>query len=379
MMRLKTLMAAAMMCLLLHTLPSAGGDKGKVHPIYNVDFLMNFDNREYDVSGFQPSETIFGFNMAPTVGLEVSASGFTHRINASIDIRKEFGDVTADNTELFHELKFFYQLSKDRIWGQGKLEMTAGIFPKSLMKEEWSTAFFSDKSRWLDNNMEGMLLSLSGPSYRIEAGCDWMGKIGVDDDTREQFMVLSAGHKDLSFMRFGYNFYAVHFANSATVKGVVDNMLAEPYARIDLSHFTGSFFQDFFFKLGWIGSFQRDRRLKTGFENSSLTEFTLAMQKWNIRLQDSLYWGDDILPYYTKTDAAGIVYGERLYFSDPFFRINKTSEGNSHIYNRAEASWMPRLCDGVHLGVSVVIHTNGKMLGNQEVVRLRVNLDEIFQ
>ncbi len=347
--------------------------------VYDADFAMNFDNREYDVSGFQTSETIFGARLTPAIGLQVGAGrGQTHRIMAAMDVMKDFGDPSAVNGELFHELKFWYSFSQS-LRGDGTLEMTAGIFPKSMSGEEWSTAFFSEKSRWYDNNIEGALFRWSSQDAALEFACDWNGKIGAGADTREQFMIMSAGHKDFGIWRIGYNGYGVHFANSEEVKGVVDNILAEPYVRVDLTGATRWFFSEFHIRAGWLQSLQQDRRLDTGFEASGLAELTVELRKWSLGLTNSLYVGKDIMPYFAKTDEGGTAYGERLYFGDQFFRLDSDGSGDSHFYDRAELSWMPEICPGVNLGAAVVFHFGGDgLLGNQETFRLSVNLHDLI-
>ena len=59
---------------------------------YDVDFEMNFDNREYYKSAFSESMTIFGARLTPSVGLEaVQSDGTSHRIMIGADIMKDFG------------------------------------------------------------------------------------------------------------------------------------------------------------------------------------------------------------------------------------------------------------------------------------------------
>ena len=55
--------------------------------VYDVDFEMNFDNRELYRSAFSESMTIFGARLAPEVGLSFSESESTsHFIMAGIDV-----------------------------------------------------------------------------------------------------------------------------------------------------------------------------------------------------------------------------------------------------------------------------------------------------
>lgn len=60
---------------------------------YDVDFEMNFDNRELYKSRFSRSMTIFGARLTPSVGLAVrQKNGMSHKIMVGIDIMKDFGN-----------------------------------------------------------------------------------------------------------------------------------------------------------------------------------------------------------------------------------------------------------------------------------------------
>ena len=66
--------------------------KKNIHFTYDVDFEMNFDNREYYKSAFSESMTIFGARLTPSVGLEaVQSDGTSHRVMIGADIMKDFG------------------------------------------------------------------------------------------------------------------------------------------------------------------------------------------------------------------------------------------------------------------------------------------------
>ena len=89
---------------------------------YDVDFEMNFDNREYAPSAFSGSRTIFGARLTPSVGLKLNeTSGGEHRLMFGIDVMKDFGDSPVqpslaqpgnteelsrkkENLDLFHQL-----------------------------------------------------------------------------------------------------------------------------------------------------------------------------------------------------------------------------------------------------------------------------------
>lgn len=68
-----------------------GGEKVKF--AYDVDFEMNFDNREFVGNRFSKSMTIFGARLTPSVGITVPQpdKGMMHRLMAGIDVMKDFG------------------------------------------------------------------------------------------------------------------------------------------------------------------------------------------------------------------------------------------------------------------------------------------------
>ena len=85
------------LAMLLCAATSSAGEteqdgKKNIHFTYNVDFEMNFDNREYYRSAFSESMTIFGARLTPAVGLEaMQRNGTSHRIMLGADIMKDFG------------------------------------------------------------------------------------------------------------------------------------------------------------------------------------------------------------------------------------------------------------------------------------------------
>ena len=104
-------------------------DKSKPSFVYDVDFEMRFDNREFYRSAFTPSMTIFGARLTPRLGLAFGESnGAQHRLMAGVDVMKDFGaspiselvaggktDETfsrLNNLSLFRELTLYYNFQK---------------------------------------------------------------------------------------------------------------------------------------------------------------------------------------------------------------------------------------------------------------------------
>ena len=239
--------------LILTALAAQAQEKPKPSFTYDVDFEMLFDNREFAKSNFTPSMTIFGARLTPKVGLALDESdGVGHRLMVGIDVMKDFGaspisklvaggetDETAarqNNIGLFREMTLYYNFHKK--FAKTDMEIYAGIFPRSAMEGSWSEAMFSDSLVFYDNNLEGLLLKFRRTKAYFEVGCDWMGQYGRA--RREKFMIFTAGEgKVLPFISLGYAGYMLHYANSQKVKGLVDNILVNPYARFDFAQKSG--------------------------------------------------------------------------------------------------------------------------------------------
>ena len=78
--------------LLLSAIAISAKDTPKPSFVYDLDFEMRFDNREFATSTFTPSMTIFGARLTPQVGLALTEdNGAQHRLMAGIDVMKDFG------------------------------------------------------------------------------------------------------------------------------------------------------------------------------------------------------------------------------------------------------------------------------------------------
>ena len=378
--------------LVLLSASAMATEKPKVSFAYDLDFEMNFDNREFSKSRFTPSMTIFGARVTPAVGLSVAEQdGTLHRLMAGVDVMKDFGaspvseliagGQTAEtarnlnNLGLFREVSLYYNLRKKV--SKVDMELYAGIFPRSAMGGSYSQAFFSDSLKFYDNNLEGLLLKFRRPKAYFEVGCDWMGQYGTA--RRERFMIFTAGEgKVLPFMSLGYAGYMLHYANSVQAKGLVDNILLNPYACFELAEYTG--LQKLSFRLGWLQAIQRDRAYEGGFVHPFGGEFDQEVRNWNVGIHNKMFYGTDMMPYYNNFDNAGLMYGAQLYFGDPFYRVHDDGATGAGFYDRLEVYYEPKLSDWLDLRVSAVFHFNGtRYSGCQQVIGLRFDLHELLQ
>lgn len=360
-------------------------DDKDVSFVYDIDFEMNFDNREFYRSAFSRSMTIFGARLTPSVGLEIiQDDGTSHRIMAGIDVMKDFGaspisesiaggetsetERDLNNLSLFKEITLYYKLEKEL--GNTDMTIYAGIFPRKNMEGTYSQAFFSDSLKFYDNNLEGLLLKFRRPKAYFEVGCDWVGQYG--DARRERFIVYSSGEGRVApILSVGYSAYMYHFANSRQVQGLVDNILINPYGRFDLAHLTG--LQTFSFSLGYLQAFQHNRKQIGHYVFPGGVHLDMEVCKWNVSVRNMAYFGNDIMPYYNFHDAGGIKYGNQLYLGDPFYRVYDNQKKGAGLYDRLEISYEPQLGEHMKLKVAARFHFNDFIYsGCQQVVGINV-------
>lgn len=369
-------------------LATTSHDRSETRFAYDVDFEMRFDNREYYRSSFSRSMTIFGARLTPSFGIAVNKGDNTHKVMMGIDVMKDFGaspvpshiagsgsEETAlaqNNLKLFRELTLFYNLKAHT--SESSVEVYAGIFPRNRMEGFYSDAFFSDSLKYYDNNLEGLLVKIRRSASYFEVGCDWAGQYG--NARRERFMVFSAGEmKPLPYITFGYSAYMYHFASSSQVKGVVDNVLINPYINLDLASVVPA--QRLMIGLGWLQSAQHDRVNVGRYIFPGGGELRAEVKKWDLGLRNDLFYGADMMPYYNSPDAGGYKYGNRLYPGDPFFRVHDDGTSGPGIYDRLEMYYEPRVCGFLDLRISAIFHFNKGYSGCRQMVSLHFDLQNI--
>ena len=342
---------------------------------YDVDFKMNFDNRELYKSAYSSSMTIFGARLTPSVGVAVSPqSGEEHKVMIGADVMKDFG---SSRERLLEELIFYYRMQKDV--GGTDIALYAGIFPRNRMKGDYSPAVFSDSLVFYDNNLEGIMLQISRPKASFEVICDWTGQYGAD--SRKRFMVISAGEGKLtSFMSLGYTGYLYHFANSHKQKGVVDNILLNPYLKFDMAGLMRM--QHFQVRLGWLQGLQNDRVHGDGYVFPSGGELDLDIRNWNVGVRNRLFCGTDMMPLYNDRDNTGAKYGPALYMGDPFYRVYDDGRDGLGIYDRAEVYYEPDFKGSskyISIRLAAIFHFNAtKYCGTQQMVTVSFNLQSLL-
>lgn len=369
-------------------------DEDKVSLVYDVDFEMKFDNREFYRSSFSNSMTIFGARMTPSVGISIHQKdkAMNHKVMVGIDVMKDFGaspissglagdgspeaDGRLSNLDLFREMTMFYMLEKRT--PETALELYAGIFPRKVSEGYYSDVFFSDSLRFYDNNLEGLLVKMHRPKGYLEIGCDWIGMKG--QVRKEKFMLFSAGKALVSpVLHIGYAAYMYHFAGSKKARGVVDNILMNPYVELDMSGGEWGL-QKFDVRLGWVQAMQHDREFVGHYIFPGGGELDVDIRNWNVGIHNRMFYGNDMMPYYDSTDMGGDKYGSRLYFGDPFYRIHDDHSQGPGLYDRLEVYYEPNVGKFLSIRIAARFHFHGfSYSGCQQMVGLRFNLHDMMK
>lgn len=323
---------------------------------YEADFEMYFDNREYNTNSPYLSKTIFGASVAPRIGFSVNRK---HSVMAGAEIQKQFGGKFSN---ILDGISLYYN------YDDGHHRLYAGVFPREKMAGEYSEAFFSDSLNFFRQVIQGLLYNYEGKTktgwnINVEAGIDWMGQ--YSDTERERFMILSAGEFSTKIFTIGYNAYVYHFASSEAVHGVIDNILVYPYIKADFGQMLG--IQEFSLRGGWLQSMQNDRKRGNGYLFPGGGEFSFVVRHWNVRLENKVYAGGDLMPFYDMTDDIGVQYGNSLYFGDRYYSVS------SGFYDRLELSYEPRITDFLSVKVSAIAHFYNKYCGWQQMVTIKMS------
>ena len=355
--------------------PTADSTKVKVGFAYDLDFDMQFDNREFEGTSYTSSMTIFGARVTPAVGVGLQQkNGTKHRLMVGIDIMKDFGSARK-NSELFDEITLYYDVQKQI--GKTGFEMVAGVFPRRYAEGSYSQAFYSDSLRFYDNNLEGLLLKFSRPKAYFEIGCDWMGM--YDTYSRERFQIFSSGEGTvLPFLSLGYAASLYHFSCSGVSIGVVDNALINPYLRFDLA--SEADMQALSVRLGWLQALQNDRANVGHYVFPGGAEVVMEVQKWNVGVRNDMFIGTDMMPYYNAVDNAGYKYGSLLYMGSPFYRVWDDGRDEVGLADRLEVYYAPKFgAPYLDMKVSAIFHFDGeKYCGCRQMVSFNFNLENLL-
>ena len=320
---------------------------------WDLDFNFRFDNREYEKLDFPESKTLFGVSLVPQVGISWD---HTHSIMTGLYYCKDFGtSLKSYDVNLY----LYYAYSNK------KFGINAGLFPRNKIIGDYSNLFFSDSVKFYDHDLEGLLFQYSGKRGYAEVIMDWMGKFS--EKNREKFMIFGTGRYLFGNLYIGLDFSMFHYAESVHDLGVVDNHIINPYIGYKKRQLW--FFDMFDVKAGWIEAYQRDRLQTEEVDFRSGVHFDLKLEKKRVGVYNSIYLGENLMPYYQSYDSSGNPYSTSLYYGERFYGKE------NGIYNRTEFYWNPNIAKWLDFKISYIIHYDGKNIGSQQLLTLIIDLN----
>ena len=346
---------------------AAAGERQAVKFDYDVAFQTAFDNREYDRSdALDISQTLFGVRAQVGLGIKIGSdsSKVRQRILAGADPLYEFGGGWTVEPLLWYEMSA--PLKRCRF------SIVAGAFPRSKSTEYYSDAFYSERTRFLKDTYDGLQFSWKGRKFGYEFGVDWMGMLrSASPETREQFVVYSAGHHTfLPGLRLGYSAHLHHYANSMKARNVVDDILVNPYIEYNAAHY--AHVQTLLARVGYIQAFQRDRDLSSKLQTPSKGEFYFEVRNWNVGIVNDFFYGGDLLPLFNVNSPEGKPYGTDLYMRDPFLR-NRNDKALC-IYDKVSVYYEPFIVRRLTFRIQLDFQFNGGFAGSRQMICVKYNL-----
>ena len=343
------------------------GDRPKIRFDYDVTFSTTFDNREYDKSELDYSCTLFGLRAQTAVGVSIGKEGRSpkHRLLGGVDPLYEFGGGWKIQPLLYYQ--FTTHLERSRF------EIVAGAFPRAKSGAYYSEAFYSSRTKFLDDTYEGLQFSWRGRNFYYEVGVDWMGQIRqASPATREQFAVYSGGHHYFPFgLKLGYSAYLHHYACSMLSPNVVDDVLLNPYVEMNVGHWLHM--QSLTARIGYLQAVQRDRYVSKDYFVPAKGEFFLEARKWNVGIFNDFFVGGDMMPLFNAVGPDGVQYGQNLYMGDPFLR-NPVGV-KCGIYDKVALYYEPDIVKKLHLRIQAEFHfNNAGYQGTRQVIAVSYDL-----
>ncbi|MBQ4508207.1 MAG: hypothetical protein II970_04855 [Paludibacteraceae bacterium] len=320
--------------------------------LYDVDFILNFDNREIH-NNYEPSGTIFGFRLTPTIGVGLSDSlGGSHRLMAGASYLQPCG---ADWRHVKVTPTVFYH------YGMRGFEMHVGFVPYNELGQALPDYLRSDSLAFYYPNIQGALFQYKSKHGYAMALCDWRGM--MSHETREAFRIVGGGryeHK-CGFYAGGYAQMNHLSHNADSIHGVCDDLLFNPLVGVNLAKYTP--LDSLTLQAGYLCGFQRDRRAHReqwchGFHAA------LAIGWRFIGFRNELYAGQNQMPLYGK-------YGVVLNQGDPRYQ--------AELYNRTDLYFyiVRRSFVTCWAGWSLLVTDKGTVSNQQQVV-CRFNLDGLL-
>ncbi|MCQ2351675.1 MAG: hypothetical protein MJ003_06875 [Paludibacteraceae bacterium] len=337
---------------------SARAADSHVKMLYNVDFLTFFDNREYDRSPYQRSQTLFGVRLSPEIGVLIADSTVgQHRIMAGCSYIQPIG---ADYKDAKVLPTIYYQFNK-RGFG-----VHLGMLPFTKMIENLPDYLMYDSITYFHPNIQGALFNYQDKRGFVEIMADWRGMWSAD--TREAFRVVLNGRYQYKWFFVGGRAMMNHLACYAPDSpkppvGVCDDLLGSAYFGFDLGKRTNvTPLDSFVIRANYIISFENDRNAGVRYlPQGGLLEIFLRW-KW-IGFRNVTYYGQCQMPLFPS-------YRYLLNQGDGFYQ--------STFYNRSDIFFYIYNNSFVNCFASFNFHVDDKAFTTSQQVIAQFSLDGVW-
>lgn len=258
--------------------------------LYDTEFSFWFDNREFDHTSLDRSQTLFGVRLSPEIGIGISDSvGGTHRLMAGVQYIQPIGND-------FREAKVLPTVYYE--YGIKGFSAHLGAIPYTHLIEPLPDLLMSDSINYFHPNIQGALFQYRSSKGFAEVLCDWRGL--WTPNIREAFRVVGNGRYQYQWFFVGGMAQMNHLANYAPptpAVGVCDDLVFYPYLGVNLGGVTP--LDSFSLRAGYVCSIERDRAAeKTYIPQGGMLELYL---NWRfLGLKNTLYYGDCQMPLYAK-------------------------------------------------------------------------------
>ena len=334
--------------------------------LLGVNFDTFFDNTEYSKTQMGRSGTIFSARLTPQIGVEWNEK---NALIVGADLFADFGNETKFLSKARPQLYYRFATPKVKAY--------AGIFDRSVMEGYYSELFFSDAYRFYENRVQGVVGQYVAERGYVELSVDWCGMYSAE--ARERFRILSAGRYNIGRRELFYAGYAAqmfHYAGSKTISGsVVDNVIISPYVGANFNAFF-----DFDIKLHGILTMQRDRAVESKMHKPGGALFQLRLSKWGVYLDEQIYAGSNLMPYYyaAPNEIFANGYGSDLYSGSTLFGTRPYWGGDRETWNYffdTRIGYQNSFFnDTVRLNTFFAFQSDGAKLGTRQMLQLTVNL-----
>lgn len=323
--------------------------------LYNVDFLFFFDNREYDRSPYQRSQTLFGARLSPEIGVGIADSTIgDHRLMAGCSYIQPIG-ADYKNAKVLPTL--YYQYRKK---GFGAY---LGLLPFTKMIEDFPDYLMYDSIAYFHPNIQGALFNYRDRRGFVELMCDWRGM--WSETTREAFRVTLNGRYEHKWFFVGGRAMMNHLAcyspeYKGEQPGVCDDLLGSIYVGFDIGKVTP--LDSFVVRANYIVAIQNDRKDKLHYmPQGGLLEIFLRW-RW-IGFRNVTYYGDPQMPLYPK-------YHSLLNQGDPFYQ--------ARFYNRSDIFFYIFNNSFVNCFASANFHYADGVFVTQQQIVAQFSLDGVW-